>query len=164
MPDESQASGQIELLDEGPMIVATLTLQGCTPQRALSAFTDPALLVSWWRGELTAELAPGGEYSVWFAAIPARLTGSVVSYLPGSSLAFSWAWEGEDGPASTVTVTAEPVSADGARLTIEHGPHGADEAGRSARKEHWAGWQYFLPRLSATLVGDTPGTLRGYGP
>ena len=64
MPDESQVTkGQIDLRDEGPMIVATVPLPDCTPDRALSAFTDPDLLASWWRGALTAELVPGGEYS-----------------------------------------------------------------------------------------------------
>ena len=95
----------------------------------------------------------GGEYSVWFAAIPARLAGRVFGYRPGSSLEFSWVWEGEDGPASTVTVTAASASAGGARLTIEHGPHAADEPGQNAHAEHWAGWEYFLPRLAAALCG-----------
>ena len=61
MPDETQAAnGEVELRDEGPMIVATVRLPGCSPERAPSAFTDPDLLATWWRGELTAELAPGG--------------------------------------------------------------------------------------------------------
>ena len=148
MPDESQVTnGQVDLGDEGPIIVAIVPVPGCTPDRALSAFTDPELLASWWRGALTAELVPGGEYSVWFEAIPARLTGRVLGYRPGNSLAFSWAWEGEDGPASTVTVTAAPVAPGGAQLTIEHGPHSLDEADQNAHKEHWDGWEYFLPRL-----------------
>lgn len=152
MPDVSRASGQIELRDDGPMIVATVPLPGCTPERALSAFTDPTLVAGWWRGELTAELVPGGAYSVWFAGIPARLTGRVLGYRPGGSLAFSWAWEGADGPASTVTVTAS-LAGGGALLTIEHGPHADDDPGRSAHSEHWEGWEFFLPRLLAALVG-----------
>jgi uncharacterized protein YndB with AHSA1/START domain len=162
MPDGSQAAngeaangesgnGEVELRDEGSMIVATVRLPGCSPERALSAFTDPALLASWWRGELTAELAPGGEYSVWFAAIPARLTGQVLSYRAGSSLAFCWAWEGDDAAATTVTVTAAPVAPGGAQLTIEHGPHSLDETDQKAHKEHWDGWAYFLPRLQTAL-------------
>ena len=89
MPDASRASGQIELRDDGPMIVATVPLPGCTPEQALSAFTDRALVAGWWRGELTAELVRGGAYSVWFAGIPARLTGRGLGYRPGGSLAFS---------------------------------------------------------------------------
>ncbi len=46
MQDGSRTSGQIELRDEGPVIVATVHLLGCTPARALAAFTDPVLLAS----------------------------------------------------------------------------------------------------------------------
>lgn len=160
MPDATQASGQTELRDEGPMIVATVPLPGVTPDQALSAFTDPVLLARWWRGELTADLVPGGEYNVWFAGIPARLTGRVLGYQPGSLLAFSWAWEGGDGPASAVTVTTTVTSNVGARLTIEHGPHAMDEAGRNVHKEHWEGWEFFLPRLAGALASDRT----SYGP
>ncbi len=152
MTDGTQAGGGTELRDDGPMIVATVPLPGCTPERALAAFTDPGLLATWWRGELTADLVTGGGYSVWFAAIPARLTGRVLHYLPGSSLAFSWAWEGDTSPASTVTVTAVPSSDGGSRLTIDHGPHADDDAGQHAHSEHWDGWEFFLPRLAAALV------------
>ena len=152
MADEGQVvDGQVHLRDQGPMIVATIVLPGCTPERALSAFTDPGLLASWWRGELTAELVPGGEYCVFFEAIPARLTGRVLGYQPASSLAFSWAWEGEDSTASAVTITAASASAGAARLTIEHGPYSQDEAGQNVHTEHWTGWEYFLPRLQAAL-------------
>jgi hypothetical protein len=44
----------IELADVGPVIVATVGLPGCDPERALAAFTDLAVLARWWRGELTA--------------------------------------------------------------------------------------------------------------
>jgi uncharacterized protein YndB with AHSA1/START domain len=156
MADNIRAGDAIDLRDAGPMIVATVRLPDCTPERALSAFTDPAVLARWWRGELAAELVAGGEYSVWFAAIPARLTGRVIAWLPGSSLSFSWAWEGDDGPASTVTVTASRVGRADAQLMIEHGPHGEDQAGQAAHGEHLAGWEFFLPRLPAAI--RTPAT------
>jgi uncharacterized protein YndB with AHSA1/START domain len=77
-----------------------------------------------------------------------------VSYVPGSMLRFSWAWAGENSrPASTVTVFAQWADgADGTLLTIEHGPHADDDAGQAAYAEHWAGWEYFLPRLPAAVV------------
>ena len=68
-------SSAVDLRDEGPMIVATVVLPGCPPERALAAFTDPAVLATWWRGNLTADLVPGGEYTVAFPAIDATLTG-----------------------------------------------------------------------------------------
>ncbi|MFZ0044794.1 MAG: SRPBCC domain-containing protein [Streptosporangiaceae bacterium] len=157
MPDQEAAAGTgaaVELTDAGPAIVATLRLADCTAARALAAFTDPVLLARWWRGELTADLVPGGTYTVHFPAIPATMAGTVMSYEPGRSLEFSWAWDGVTAPPSSVTVTAEP-GPDGhsAVLTIEHGPHAADEAGQAAHSEHRAGWEYFLPRLPTAVTG-----------
>jgi uncharacterized protein YndB with AHSA1/START domain len=161
MPEDRDGAGTVPagpsvlLVDAGPMIVATVRLAGCGAGQALSAFTDPAVLTRWWHGELTAELVRGGEYSVAFPAIPARLAGRVLRYRPGRLLEFSWAWEGDDGPPSTVVVRTEPGDGDtSAVLTIEHGPHGSDEAGRIAHQEHWDGWEFFLPRLPAAVSGS----------
>jgi uncharacterized protein YndB with AHSA1/START domain len=141
------------------MVVARVRLPGCLPERALTAFTDAAVLARWWYGELSADLVPGGVYSVSFPKVPARLAGHVIDFVPGSSLRFSWAWEGEDGhPVRTVTVRTEArPPADGAELAgetvliIEHGPHADDDEGRTARVAHWEGWQHFLPDLPAAV-------------
>jgi uncharacterized protein YndB with AHSA1/START domain len=147
-------AGLVAITDSGPMIVATVALPRCEPGRALAAFTDPVVLARWWRGELTADLVPGGNYTVSFPKIPARMVGNVVSYVPGRSLEFSWAWDGEDEPPSTVTVRAEPADAGGSTvLKVEHGPHGEDEAGRTAHALHWEGWEFFLPGLPAAVAG-----------
>jgi uncharacterized protein YndB with AHSA1/START domain len=155
VPSETAADGgPVTITDSGPMIVATVLLPGCAPGTALAAFTDPAVLARWWRGELTADLVAGGRYTVSFPKIGARMVGHVLSYVPGMSLEFSWAWDGEDEPPSTVTVRADPAGAGGSTvLTVEHGPHGEDEAGRKAHTEHWEGWEYFLPRLPAAVSG-----------
>jgi uncharacterized protein YndB with AHSA1/START domain len=144
--------------DDGPLLRAVVELASCDPGRALAAFTDPAVLARWWGGELTADLQPGGRYSVWFAKVPARLVGRVVGHVPASMLAFTWGWEHEsDEPERTVTVTVsgEPSAAGASTstvLTVEHGPHGEDEAGLSARASHREGWEFFLPRLAAVLA------------
>jgi uncharacterized protein YndB with AHSA1/START domain len=155
MTDSTESDESVvTITDAGPMIVATVALPGCAGERALAAFTDPAVLARWWRGELTAELVPGGRYHVAFPAIPAELTGQVVSYVPGSMLRFSWAWAGDDDrPASVVTVSVRPAaSQEGTLLTVEHGPHADDDAGRTAHAEHWEGWEFFLPRLPAAVA------------
>jgi uncharacterized protein YndB with AHSA1/START domain len=154
---DSATAGQdaVSLGDAGPMIVGIVRLPDCTPDRALAAFTDPVVLASWWRGELITDLLPGGQYSVLFPAIPARLAGQVISYVPGSSLWFSWAWEDTPHhPDSAVIVRAEPADGGGAVLTIAHGPHTDDEAGRAAHAVHWAGWEFFLPRLPAAVASS----------
>lgn len=141
--------------DDGPVLRSVLRLPGCSPERALQAFTSPELLAQWWgNAELTAELVPGGTYAVWFAGIPARMAGQVIRYEPASALEFSWSWEHlPDRPATTVAVQ---VGADGegtTELTLEHGPHPDDEPGRTARQEHHEGWEYFLPKLQTVLSG-----------
>jgi uncharacterized protein YndB with AHSA1/START domain len=40
--------------DAGAMVTATQRLPGCPPERALAAFTDPAAVVRWWTGVLSA--------------------------------------------------------------------------------------------------------------
>jgi uncharacterized protein YndB with AHSA1/START domain len=145
----------VSLSNAGLMIVGTVRLPDCAPDQALAAFTDPVVLARWWRGELIADLVPGGQYSVSFPAIPARLAGQVISYVPGSYLWFSWAWEDTPHrPESAVIVRAQPADGGGAVLTIEHGPHTDDEAGQAAHAEHWAGWEFFLPRLPAAVASS----------
>jgi len=141
----------IEISDEGPVIRALARLGACSPGRALAAFTDPAVLAGWWGGVLTADLAPGGEYTVAFPAIPATLTGRVVGYVPASSLEFSWSWDGQR-PDSAVAIRVNAGPGEQTTLVIEHGPHSDDADGRTAHAEHWAGWEFFLPKLRSLLA------------
>jgi uncharacterized protein YndB with AHSA1/START domain len=145
----------VTVRDDGPAVRAEVRLPGCSPDRALQAFTAADLLSRWWgHAELTAELTPGGRYDVWFASVPARMTGLVLRYEPARVLEFSWAWEHEPGsPARSVAVEVGPAGDGTTALRIEHGPHAEDAAGRAARKEHREGWEYFLPRLEALLSG-----------
>jgi uncharacterized protein YndB with AHSA1/START domain len=139
--------------DDGPNVRAHVDLPGCSAERALEAFTRPDLLARWWgNAELTADLAPAGRYEVWFAGIPARMTGRVIAYEPGTGLKIGWAWDNlPDAPPTTVAI-ATAATDEGAVLTIEHGPHPDDDAGRATRKDHREGWQHFLPRLQAVLA------------
>ena len=135
------------------MVEATVALPGCSAERALAAFTDPALLAGWWaRGTLTTDLVPGGPYSVEFAALGHTMSGRVVSYEPGRSLVFTWGWAHEpDGPPETVAITV--TGGEPTMLALRHGPHGDSEAELASRAEHRAGWEYFLPLLAAALSG-----------
>ena len=153
MTDQSDVRhDQIEIVDDGPVIRATVKLGNCPPDRALAAFTDPELLASWWGGELTINPEVGGVYNVWFPKVPASLIGQVVRNVPGDAFEFSWAWEHEpDSPDRTVSVTVG-TNGDGTELAIVHGPHGAGDAEATARTAHRDGWEYFLPRLHAALA------------
>ena len=146
----------IEVRDDGAFLRAELVLPGCSPEGALAAFTSPEVLAGWWQGELTTELAPGGPYEVWFAKVPARMTGRVIRYVPSSVLEFSWAWDyPADPPEIAVTVRAGTAADGSATLEVMHGPHGDDADGRVARAQHREGWEYFLPQLPAAVNGVT---------
>jgi uncharacterized protein YndB with AHSA1/START domain len=150
-------TAEIDIRDDGPMIVATVLVPGCTPDRALAAFTDRAMVSQWWRGDLKTEPVEGGPYTVDFPAIPAQLTGEVLTLEPGK-VEFTWSWD-DELPDSTVLITAGPAAEPNSTLlTLAHGPHAEDEAGKIAHQEHWEGWEYFLPRLVTALrVTGRPG-------
>jgi uncharacterized protein YndB with AHSA1/START domain len=139
----------VTVLDDGPLVRATVDLPGGPPGAALAAFTDPATLARWWGGgQLTVTLAPGGAYTIHFPGPAATLTGQVIAYDPPSALAFTWAWQHEPGaPPRTVE-----VSDAGTLLSISHGPHGDSPAEQQARAGHRQGWEHFLPRLAALLT------------
>jgi uncharacterized protein YndB with AHSA1/START domain len=139
--------------DDGTFIRATVELPGASPALALRAFTDPALVLRWWGGELHAELSPGGRYEVEFGRIGRTLLGEVLDYRPPLLLSFSWRWAHEAGDRGYVVTARTSELVDGARLEVEHGPHGDTDEDREAATEHRDGWQYFLPRLSA-VVGE----------
>jgi uncharacterized protein YndB with AHSA1/START domain len=143
-------AGEIAIWDDGPAIRALVQLPGCPAARVLAAFTDPAVVAQWWGGgQLTTDLVPDGRYHVYFAGPGQTLTGRVLRYDPPGRLDFSWVWANEaDTPPRSVS-----VGADGQTLRIEHGPYADDEDGRTARADHRAGWEYFLPKLAAALAG-----------
>lgn len=113
--------------DDGAFLRTELLLPGCNPERALAAFTSPEVLARWWHGELTIELVPGGLYEVWFAKVPARMTGRVIRYVATSMLEFSWAWDNApDRPELVVTVQVGTAADGSAALEVSHGPHRDD--------------------------------------
>jgi uncharacterized protein YndB with AHSA1/START domain len=142
------------VVDDGPMLRATVPLPGCSPERALAAFTDPAMLARWWGGELSTDLTPGSAYTVRFPKIGRTLTGEVLGYEPVSRLEFTWNWDRDTGSGMSRTVVVSVSAASGAggtRLTVTHGPHADSEAEQAARAEHCEGWEFFLPRLVALI-------------
>ena len=86
------------------------------------AVADPAGLSAWLDAEVEAQLA-GGPGSFRFADGELRRA-MVQEVVPGRELTFSW-WE-IGGPATTVTITVEPVPAGGSRVRFrEVGPRAA---------------------------------------
>jgi len=154
----SSDTTELTITRDGAEVAAVITLPGRTPEAALSAFTEPALLRKWWPGELSADLQPGGVYRVHFAPLGQTMNGVVEAYQPGERLAFTWGWAHELDLAGrflvTVTVSAHLGSgSDGTVLTLRHGPRpGAAVTPREGEIEgHLEGWEYFLPKLVDTV-------------
>jgi uncharacterized protein YndB with AHSA1/START domain len=83
----------VTVTDDGPMLRATVTLPGCTPARALAAFTEPTVLARWWTGgDLVTTLEPGGLYTIGFPRLNRAITGEVVSYIPAARAEHPEGW------------------------------------------------------------------------
>ena len=144
------ANSGLTIEDDGRYLRAAAPIPCSDTERVLACFTDRSQLESWWGGELDAELVQGGRYVVRFAELGRAMVGRVLKYDPPSSMEFSWSWHaaGED-PARTVALFIHHGKT--TTLTIVHGPYGDDESERTAREQHRAAWDYFLPRLALGL-------------
>jgi uncharacterized protein YndB with AHSA1/START domain len=119
-----------------------------TPERVYSHFTDPELLARWFCPNpdlpTAAELdvRPGGPWRVqmgeWVVG------GSYVEVEPITLLVFTFDWEHEDDPPTTVTVEITPEG-DGSRLVLAHEETGPDSG-------HEDGWMLTLARLDRLLA------------
>ena len=119
-------------------------------ERVWRAMTDPVALAAWFwpqRFEPTAEvdLRVGGRYRITGPAAGMAVSGEYVTVEPPHTLAFTWAWDGEDGE-TLVTVDLTPT-AGGTELSLRHErfTEGAQ------RDQHAQGWHDCLDRLPTWL-------------
>jgi uncharacterized protein YndB with AHSA1/START domain len=158
----STDDAEITITRHGAEVAAILSLPERAPAAVLAAFTEPELLRTWWPGELTAELKPGGLYRVRFASLGQTMNGVVEAYDPGKRLVFSWGWAHELELAgrflvavtvSQATTAAAPDRPGRTVLELRHGPRpGSALTPRAGEVEgHLEGWEYFLPRLAAAV-------------
>jgi uncharacterized protein YndB with AHSA1/START domain len=118
-----------------------------TPERVYAHFTDPELMATWFCPNpdlpVTAELdvRPGGEWRVvmgdWVVG------GSYLEVEPPSLLVFTFDWEHDDDPPTTVTVEIA-LEGDWTRLVLAHEESGEDGG-------HEEGWMLSLARLDRLL-------------
>ena len=117
------------------------------PERVYAHFTDPELMATWFCPNpdlaFTASLdvRPGGEWRVemgdWVVG------GRSVEVEPPSLLVFTFDWEHDDDPPTTVTVE---ITAEGevTRLVLAHEESGDDSG-------HEEGWLLSVARLDQQL-------------
>ena len=119
------------------------------PGKVFGAITDSARLVQ--RLANTAELdpRPGGRYLLGWTDGPTH-TGTILDFVPGKSISFSWEWPGVELRGTVFKLAVEPKD-DGTLLTVEHTgfPSLAKWVDLLAGAE-W-GWTYFAMNLKSVL-------------
>lgn len=127
------------------------------PERVFRAFENPAELARWMgqpgsRTEVQAlEVRQGGPVRVqmsWENGMSIRLSGTFQQVEKPSLLRFTWAMEGDNANAGTVTVVIRPHGT-GSELTLTH-----EGLTGSAQKQSRAGWNGWFDRLQALVEGD----------
>ena len=125
------------------------------PGALFTHWTDPAQLLRWWAPEgyepsiHTLDVRPGGRWRILLRrpdGVTVAMGGVYRIIEPPRRLAFSWAWEDENGlrgHESEVTVNFEAVPG-GTRLVLVHQAF----EGRPARDRHNNGWSTALGQLA----------------
>lgn len=131
-----------------------------SPATVFEVITSPEHLTQWWPDEAVIEPTPGavgelvfGDRSSGDAQIP-RIT--VVEAEPPQLFSFRWVYpDGEDAnDANSLLVTFELSASDGGtqlRMTETGFRQKGWEVAvlEQQYREHWEGWDHFLPRLAA---------------
>ena len=124
-------------------------LQGANSEDVYWSFVDPDRICRWWADEAEADPVVDGRLIVRWPTMGWTMRGRYTDLVPNRVVAFTWSWDHEpDTPVRTVSIRIEADAA-GARLTLNHGDYGPEEA--EERNSHLEGWLFFLSRLAAVL-------------
>ena len=147
----------------GPRVAVVRRVLPAPPHVVFDEWLDPEGMTEWMcprparAVKIVLEPVVGGALRIDIEDSAASLyvTGQFIELDRPRRLRFSWSCSDWTDPAvqSEVTVILEDHGTGQTLMTIEHGPHDDDEAGRAAHAEHWAGWEFFLPRLPGAVAG-----------
>jgi uncharacterized protein YndB with AHSA1/START domain len=130
-----------------------------SPDRVFRAWTDPAILATWWgpEGHTTPVLAldcrPGGTWRTVMRSpdgSPHRVSGVYREVSPPERLVISWAWEEEDGRRgheTEIEVTFSQV-AGGTLMRLVQRLFASPES----RDRHRFGWTQSFDKLARVLT------------
>lgn len=117
------------------------------PEAAWQAVTLPERMALWFT-EATPLGGVGATYRLDFGE-GSVVAGEVVRLDPGHRFAYTWAWEGAEGSATTVEWTVEPRAGGGSRVRLVHS--GWEPGEETARDDHEAYWTGYLDDLRDIL-------------
>ena len=124
------------------------------PSTTFRHWIEPALLQQWWPEQAEVQPYSGGHYHLSWPRMEWHLRGQYLAFEPSNNLAFTWRWDHDSADEATreVHLTFEPLSDQGTRLVLTHGPYLDTLADQEVRLEHHlAGWRHFLSRLASVL-------------
>ncbi len=120
------------------------------PETVWAHFTEPDLMARWFCPNpamdvtCTLDVRPGGSWRCDMG--PYGVSGVFVEVEPCTRVAFTWAWDHEADPDSTVIVTLTPER-NGTRLVLEH----AESTPDVGQDGHESGWVITLGRLADVI-------------
>jgi len=130
------------------------------PAVVFAALVEPDKIALWWGpddGPVTlaeVDARAGGRFHVRFRMLDGSehgCFGNFEVFEPPHQLTMSWAWEGEDTPASYVQATFKPSGAQHTELTFVHAQL-RDDATRDSHKGGWNGALDKLQRKAGRLA------------
>jgi len=125
------------------------------PEIVFSFFTEPEKMIRWKGLRATLDPQPGGMYRVDINGRDVA-RGEYLEVTPHTRIVFTWGWEGAEGPlppgASTVEVSLIP-DGEGTTVRLRH----LGLPNQPLYKLHAAGWDHYLPRLTAVVEGREAG-------
>lgn len=125
------------------------------PEVVFAYFTDPARMLQWMGTEATLDPRPGGICRLNPAG-HAVMSGRFVEVDPPHRIVFTWGWETElfeTPPQSTLVEVSFVPDGAGTVVRLAH-----RRLNPNAVAFHRAGWEHYLPRLSAAAVRGSAGT------
>jgi uncharacterized protein YndB with AHSA1/START domain len=137
--------------DEKADVIEREVQVSARPDRVFQWLVDPDRIVRWMGEVATIDPRPGGAFRLAYRSGDV-VSGKVLEIVPPERLVVSWGWEAPGDPtppgASRVEFSLIPAGS-GTILRVRHSGLLPE-----ARQGHEEGWDYFLPRLDAALLGD----------
>jgi uncharacterized protein YndB with AHSA1/START domain len=121
------------------------------PETVWQYWTDPQLMADWW-GAARLDPQPGGTYLVEMEGGPV-MRGEFLELVPYERIVFSFGWDPTEG--------APPIAPGSTRVEVSLVAHEGDTIltlrhtlPAAAADHHRAGWELYLPRLTAAVEGS----------
>lgn len=128
---------------------AMATHIAAAPEVVFGHLTTPDGLTAWWPTRAEIDARVGGSYHFHFAGPGVDLRGEIVEFDSPHRLVYTWSWDHEQLPPSTVTFELSD-DAGTTRLGLVHTASSPEEA-----DDHRSGWDFFLGRLAQAIEGGT---------